>query len=188
MKPIDQLKVIALSFLSVIAIVGVLFVVSVVTTKAVAGHHAADSSHATKTETATSNHSADTSEHAATTESAPAHSTDASHGDSHSEKAVATPVGDVAAGSKVFLAKTCATCHKISSLEGANGAIGPALDGLGATAAKRVAGQDAIAYIKASIETPNAHVVEGYPPAMPPMRASMNDEEFTNLVAYLASL
>jgi mono/diheme cytochrome c family protein len=194
MKPIDQLKVIALSFLSVIVIVGVLFVVSVVTTNAVAGHHASDSGHGAKTEShsaASADHSAtDTPvEHAAKTESTSAHSTEAATGDGHAaEKVAATPVGDVTAGSKVFLAKTCATCHKISSLQGANGAIGPALDGLGAAAAKRVAGQDAIAYIKASIETPNAHVVEGYPPAMPPMRASMNDEEFTNLVAYLASL
>jgi cytochrome c2 len=193
MKPIDQLKVIALSFLSVIAIVGVLFVVSVVTTNAVAGHHSAEGGdHGAQTEThaAASGHSADAPEHGTKTETAPSTHASTESGHTAANEPAATPVaaGDVEAGAKVFLAKTCATCHKISSLQGANGAIGPALDGLGATAAKRVAGQDALTYIKTSIENPNAHVVEGFPPAMPPMRASMTDEEFTNLTAYLASL
>lgn len=203
MKPIDQIKVIALSFLSVIAIVGVLFVVSVMTTNAVAGHHAAGGEHGAKTEThaaAGSAHSADTpAEHSAVpTETTTTHAADAS---THSaapaskepvaaEEVAATPVvaGDIEAGSKVFMAKTCAVCHKISNLAGANGTIGPALDGLGARAATRVPGEDAITYIKASIETPNAYVVEGFAPVMTPLRANMTDEEYTNLVAYLASL
>ena len=96
--------------------------------------------------------------------------------------------GDVELGKKVFMEKTCATCHVISSMEGAVGVVGPKLDGLGAAAATREAGKDAETYIRESIEDPNAFVNEGYPAAMPPLRSTMSDEEYEGLVAYLLSL
>lgn len=99
-----------------------------------------------------------------------------------------TASGDVELGKKVFLEKTCATCHAISSLEGAVGAVGPKMDGLAATAATRVAGKDAETYIRESIENPNAFVTEGYPAAMPALRTTMSDEEYEGLVAYLLTL
>jgi len=101
----------------------------------------------------------------------------------------ATPVaGNVELGKQVFMSKTCATCHVISSLEGAVGVIGPALDGLAATAATRQPGKDAETYIRESIEDPNGFVVENYAAAMPALRSIMTDEEYENLVAYLLSL
>ena len=72
-------------------------------------------------------------------------------------------------GPAIFMAKGCAACHKIDGLEGANGAVGPALTGLGQRAGSRVAGKEAVAYIRESIEKPN-------------------DDEYKDLVAYLETL
>ncbi|MBF2055349.1 MAG: c-type cytochrome [Candidatus Sericytochromatia bacterium] len=93
-------------------------------------------------------------------------------------------------GSAVFMAKGCAACHAISSLPGAAGAVGPKLDGLGQVAASRVSGLAADAYIRQSIEQPNAYVVEGYAQGLMPsnLKGSMTDEEYKDLIAYLGSL
>lgn len=93
-------------------------------------------------------------------------------------------------GPAVFSAKGCAACHKISSLSGAVGAVGPALDGLSHRPADKLAGKDINAYIRESIENPNAYVVEGYPAGLMPanLRQSMSDTEYNDLVAYLAKL
>jgi cytochrome c2 len=122
----------------------------------------------------TEEHAAKTEEHAAKTEE-------------HAAKTVAVK-GDAKAGVQVFKTKTCTTCHVVSSVEGAVGAIGPKLDGLGKTAATRVAGKDAVAYIKESIENPTAFVVNGYAPAMPALKSTMSDKEYEDLVAFLVSL
>lgn len=95
---------------------------------------------------------------------------------------------DPEAGKAVFSANGCMACHVISSLPGAVGTTGPKLDGLGKIAASRVAGMDAEAYIKQSIEDPYAYVVDGYMKVMPNMRANMSGQDFVNLVAYLKSL
>ncbi|MGE3725210.1 MAG: cytochrome c family protein, partial [Candidatus Sericytochromatia bacterium] len=104
----------------------------------------------------------------------------------HATKTAAS--GDVKAGAQVFKTKTCTTCHAVSSVEGAVGTIGPKLDGLGKTAATRVAGKDAVTYIKESIENPTAFVVNGFAPSMPPLKSTMSDKEYQDLVAFLASL
>lgn len=109
--------------------------------------------------------------------------------DHSTEKTAAASGGNIEAGGKVFMAKTCATCHAVSKLEGAKGAIGPKLDGLGKTAATRVAGKSAEDYIKESIENPSAFVVSGFQPMMPPgLKAQMSEQEYKDLVAFLGSL
>lgn len=160
MKPADQFKVIALTFLAIVVIAGVIAQISVMTTAAMANHPKKDA-------------------HAATT---PA------HGDKTHETQTAAPSGDKVAGAKVFAAKTCAACHTVSSVPGATGAVGPKLDGLGERAGSRVSGLSAEAYIKQSIENPTAFVTPGFAPSMPSLRASMTDHEFNDLVAFLASL
>ena len=205
MKTADQLKVIVLSFLSIVVMVGVIVFVSLQTTKMVASHGAG---HGDEHGTAAS-----TTHHEENTHGeAPAEKTEAAHTETtHEEKApaeeahteatpeeashteevkVAAVKGDAEAGKAVFLKSTsmCVTCHAVDGLDGAVGAIGPKLNGLGERAGSRVAGQDAVTYIKASIENPNGYVVEGYAPAMPPLKSTMTDEEFENLVAYLVSL
>lgn len=103
-------------------------------------------------------------------------------------KKVELPPGNAANGAKVFAAKTCSACHTVSSVPGATGAVGPKLDGLGARAASRVSGLGAEDYIKQSIENPTAFVAPGFAPSMPALRASMNEQEFSDLVAFLAKL
>lgn len=117
------------------------------------------------------------------------------HGDEHSEEhaeadaKVAAVAGNPENGAKVFMSKTCNACHKISSLEGAVGALGPALDGIAKTAATRKEGMDAMAYIKESIEKPDAHLVDGFQNIMTPgLRDQMSDEEYQDLLAYLMTL
>lgn len=194
MKTADQLKVIVLSFLSIVVMVGVIVFVSLQTTKMVASHGAGHGEeHAT---TSATHHEENTHGEA------PAEKTEAAHTDTtHEEKApaeaahteevkVAAVKGDAEAGKAVFLKATsmCVTCHAVDGLDTAVGTIGPKLNGLGERAGSRVAGQDAVTYIKTSIENPNGYVVDGYAPAMPPLKSTMTDEEFENLVAYLVSL
>lgn len=237
MKPADQLKVIALAFVSIIVMIGVITAVSIKTTEAVASHggghgtethstesgeHAAPAAdhsnpeaggeHGSEAKPAEQSHEAAPAEHG--TESKPAehsseskpaehasetkageHATeakpaaDAAHSADKGETHTATASGgNVEAGAKVFMTKTCATCHTVEKVKAA-GTIGPKLDGLGATAAKRIAGTSAEDYIKQSIEDPNAFVVEGFTKGlMPPLRSTLNDQEFKDLVAFLGSL
>lgn len=93
-------------------------------------------------------------------------------------------------GPVVFKAKGCTACHVVSSIDGAVGQVGPKLDGLGERAKTRVSGKDAVAYIKESIENPGAFIVEGYPAGLMPnnLKQTMSDQEFNDLVAFLAKL
>ncbi|PKL79954.1 MAG: hypothetical protein CVV27_01090 [Candidatus Melainabacteria bacterium HGW-Melainabacteria-1] len=232
MKPADQIKVIALSFFSILVMIGVITAVSIVTTNAVASHggghgsteQVADAGHGDAKPSADAAHGdAKPADHTTdakpmadaahgdakpadhTTDAKPSadathsdakpadHATDAKPADAKPTDAKPTDAkpatgGNVEAGAKVFMSKTCQTCHAVSSVAGAVGALGPKLDGLGKTAATRVAGKSAEDYIKESIEAPNAHVVEGFQPMMPPLRTTMTDQEYTDLLAFLSSL
>ena len=91
-------------------------------------------------------------------------------------------------GAKVFAAKGCGSCHTIDSVPGAADAVGPQLDGVASRAGSRKPGLSAEGYIRESIETPGAFVVEGFANIMPPLRGSMTDVEFESLVAFLLTL
>lgn len=105
------------------------------------------------------------------------------------DTAAALPVGDAAAGPQVFIARGCTACHAIQSLPEARGTIGPALDGIGERAATRVEGLDAMAYLKQSIEEPEAYLVEGYTNMMVKgLHAQMTPQEYADLLAYLIQL
>jgi mono/diheme cytochrome c family protein len=104
-------------------------------------------------------------------------------------EAPASSGGDASAGPSVFAAKGCVACHTIQGLSGAVGQIGPELTNLATSAASRVAGESADAYIREAIEDPPAFVVDGFAPIMPAtIRSTMNDTEFEDLVAYLLTL
>ena len=104
--------------------------------------------------------------------------------------APATP--SVPQGAQVFLevtGPTCASCHTIEGLPGADGVVGPELTHIGTVAGTRVPGLSAEEYIRQSIQQPGAFVVEGFPDVMPPgLRDQMSDEQFEALVQYLLSL
>ncbi len=208
MKTGDQIKIIFLSLLSVVVMVGVITMVSLRTTEYVKSHHAegahgtehASGDHGDKAghdseKMASTSHKSEehkSEEHKSEEHKSEEHKSEEHKSEEHkSEETKVAPVvakADLEAGKQVFLAKTCTACHMIDGVDGAVGAIGPKLNGLGERAATRVPGQDAITYIKASIDDPNGYVVEGYAPAMPQLRSTMSDEEYDNLVAYLASL
>jgi hypothetical protein len=82
----------------------------------------------------------------------------------------------------------CLTCHTI----GKSGALRfPDLDGIGARASTRVPGMGDVDYLAQSMYEPNAFVVQGFPPAMPPINKppiGLTDREILCVIATLQSL
>jgi hypothetical protein len=82
----------------------------------------------------------------------------------------------------------CLTCHTI----GKTGALRfPDLAGIGVRATSRVPGLSDVEYFAQSLYEPTAYVVEGFPPAMPPMHQppfSLSDEEILCVIAALQTL
>lgn len=201
MKTENQIKVIVLSFLSIVVMVGVVAFVSMQTTKMMASHgggehgaeHAESTEHAEKsTEKPMAEEHVASESHVEEKVPDEVEAVEQPVAEAPKEEAkVAAVAGDVEAGKAVFLkpANMCATCHAVDGLDGAIGALGPKLNGLGERAASTVPGEDAVTYIKASLEDPNAYVVANYAPSMPAgLNKNMSEEEYTNLVAFLASL
>jgi hypothetical protein len=82
----------------------------------------------------------------------------------------------------------CLTCHTI----GKSGALRfPDLAGIGATAKNRVPGLNDVEYLAQSMYEPTAFVVEGFPPAMPPVNQpplGLTDQEILCVIAALQTL
>ena len=82
----------------------------------------------------------------------------------------------------------CLTCHTI----GKTGALRfPDLAGVDVRAKTRVAGLSDVEYFAQSMYEPLAYVVEGFPPAMPPVNKppiGLTDKEILCVIAYLQSL
>jgi cytochrome c5 len=82
----------------------------------------------------------------------------------------------------------CLTCHTI----GKTGALRfPDLAGVDVRAKTRVAGLSDVDYLAQSMYEPLAYVVEGFPPAMPPINKppiGLTDNEILCVIAYLQSL
>ena len=85
-------------------------------------------------------------------------------------------------GRSLFLAKGCNGCHTLSGLPG-QVSIGPDLTGLAARAATRQAGLTADAYVRESINSPQAFVVPGFEIAMPQL--GLRPDEIDAVVAFL---
>jgi hypothetical protein len=82
----------------------------------------------------------------------------------------------------------CLTCHTI----GKSGALRfPDLDGVGARAASRIAGLSDVEYLAQSLYEPDAFVVAGFNPGMPPIDKppiGLTDQEILCVIAYLQTL
>ena len=82
----------------------------------------------------------------------------------------------------------CLTCHTI----GKGGALRfPDLEGIGARAKTRVPGLSDVDYLAQSMYEPNAYVVPGFPPAMPPINKppiGLTDQEILSVIASLQTL
>ena len=82
----------------------------------------------------------------------------------------------------------CLTCHTI----GKSGALRfPDLANIEVRAKTRVPGMSDVDYLAQSMYEPTAYVVEGFPPAMPPMNQppfGLTDQEILCVIAYLQTL
>ncbi|MBI2060004.1 MAG: cytochrome c [Nitrospirae bacterium] len=94
----------------------------------------------------------------------------------------------IEAGKKTLTGKgQCLVCHTIDPPDGR----GPAYSGIGVRAAKRIPGKTASEYLYQSLAEPQAFVVEGFPPIMPPANkppAMLNEFEMWAVVNYMESL
>jgi Cytochrome c len=81
----------------------------------------------------------------------------------------------------------CKTCH---SLEPGVIVIGPSLAGIGSSAGTRVENETAEEYLKESILTPDAYLVEGFPAGVMPNSygSQLSPEEVDSLVGFLLTL
>jgi cytochrome c len=82
----------------------------------------------------------------------------------------------------------CLTCHTV----GKTGALRfPDLAGIGSKAKTRVPGLSDVEYLAQSMYEPTAFVVEGFPPAMPPVNQppiGLTDQEILCVIAALQAL
>ena len=91
-------------------------------------------------------------------------------------------------GSKLYQEKGCFACHTTDGTP----RVGPTFKGLfGKTVAVSTVGKERKlaadeAYIRRSISDPNADIVAGFPPVMPPLK--LTDEEINALVEFIKGL
>jgi mono/diheme cytochrome c family protein len=93
-------------------------------------------------------------------------------------KPAPAPKQDLAAvGASVFAQNGCGACHQLTAA-GANGKVGPTLNGIGT---------DSAAMLKTSIVNPNAVVEKGYAKNVMPLNFGqlLTAEQINGLVAYL---
>jgi cytochrome c oxidase subunit II len=91
-----------------------------------------------------------------------------------------------AAGEKLFQSLACHTCH----MPGGQGR-GPVLTNLFGHEVELQGGGKVVAdeaYLRESIVLPQAKVVAGFPPIMPPFQGMVTEEQLLQLIAYLKSL
>jgi len=90
------------------------------------------------------------------------------------------------AGEKLFTDFNCVNCHMAGPRQRC-----PPLAGIYGKPVRLQGGQTAMfddAYIRESIITPTAKVVEGYRPIMPTFRGQLTEEQIIDLIAYIKTL
>ncbi|GIL16840.1 MAG: cytochrome c oxidase subunit 2 [Oligoflexia bacterium] len=102
----------------------------------------------------------------------------------------ASGAGDAEKGKALVTAKACMACH---NLDGSK-TVGPTYKGLfGSKRTVTAGGQDKEvvadeAYLLRSIYEPGAEVVKGYPPAMPPQKGLVSEQEAKDIIEYLKTV
>jgi cytochrome c551/c552 len=96
--------------------------------------------------------------------------------------------GNAAAGQAVFNANGCASCHTFGPAN-ATGTVGPDLDKAPASDAKADNNMDLAAFIKESIENPDAYIAKGYSKGIMPTTfgKSLSAKQLNDLVAFIVS-
>ena len=94
--------------------------------------------------------------------------------------------GVVATGAELFVTKACNTCHRPDS-----SARAPILEGVFGKPVVLSDGRTVVAdesYIRESILTPSAKIVQGYQPIMPTFKDQVSEEEIVQLIRYIKEL
>jgi cytochrome c oxidase subunit 2 len=103
------------------------------------------------------------------------------------QRRVEVPEGSLAArGQQLFQDLGCQTCHQLDRQ-----GIGPVLAGLFGKTQKLQNGETVVVnenYIRESILNPQAKITAGFQPLMPPFQGRVNEEQLTELIAYIKSL
>jgi cytochrome c oxidase subunit 2 len=89
-------------------------------------------------------------------------------------------------GEKLFQSLACITCHRADSQ-----GRGPRLEGLFGRTVRLTGGATVVAdadYVRESILSPTAKVVDGYQPIMPTFQGLVSEEGVMQLIAYIQSL
>jgi cytochrome c oxidase subunit 2 len=96
--------------------------------------------------------------------------------------------GSAAAGQAVFAANGCGSCHTFKPAN-STGTIGPDLDTAPASDAKADNNMDFAAFIKESIEDPDAYIAKGYSKGIMPTTfgKSLSSKQLNDLVAFIVS-
>ncbi len=96
--------------------------------------------------------------------------------------------GNAAAGKAVFAANGCASCHTFKPAN-ATGSVGPDLDTAPASDAKADNSMNLAAFIKESIDNPDAHIAKGYSKGVMPTTfgQSLSSTQLNDLVAFILS-
>ena len=100
--------------------------------------------------------------------------------------ALAAPQATAAMGEKLFLQYGCSTCHLPDDQSRA-----PSLQGLFGRDVHLQDADNLVAdegYIRESILNPQAWIVEGFFPIMPPYQGHISEEEVLQIIAYIRSL
>ena len=115
---------------------------------------------------------------AAGEEAAPETEGETPGGETTTESTTTTTTAPAVDGAQVFADQQCGGCHTLSEA-GTTGTVGPVLD-------SALKGKDE-AFIKTSIEDPNAEIEEGFPPDTMPQNygTDLSPEELDALVKYL---
>jgi cytochrome c oxidase subunit 2 len=90
------------------------------------------------------------------------------------------------AGQKLYQSKGCNACHTVDGSK----LVGPSFKGLYGKSETTDHGNVTIddAYITESILTPNANIVSGFTPAMPPYQGQLKQDQINALIAYIKTL
>lgn len=90
-------------------------------------------------------------------------------------------------GAKLFTEKGCDVCHSVDGTP----KIGPSWKGLFGKSEALVGGTEAKVdenYLRQSILDPQAQVVQGFAPSMPPYQGQLSDKDITGLIEYIKTL
>lgn len=90
-------------------------------------------------------------------------------------------------GRALVVSKNCLSCH---SVDGSR-LVGPSFKGIYNTEIKVVGGSTVKAddqYLRESIESPMAKIVDGYSPTMPVYLGALTEDEILSIIEYIKSL